>query len=325
MNIPDQSVRPEIRRLHAEELDEFIALMVHAFKDNVNENQLDTDEIRKAMKKIQTPAFKLLLRLVGIRMEFYVAIMNDEIASGIRLTIKPDEIYVSDLMTHPKYQRQGLARKLLRFSFKRAQELQKKKITLDVRSENVGAVGLYTSEGFETILHTGRFSIESLAEIPEQTSGELILRKVGNINNLVFTKMLNDCFPELYLKNVGSDRLLKDIVPSWMARFFARRLEGQSIHTYAFHLEGDESPRGFIRASQSKVEQLIRLSSPILLVRDNPLLLQVIPKVLAIETATRGVTTASVQCSVHRTDTLSKIELLGFTKVRDNLTMIKFC
>jgi len=324
MNIQDGLKTPEIRELRSEELDEFVTLMVDAFKDNVNENQLDIDAIRKAMKKLRTPAYKFIQRLVGMRMEFYVAVVNNEIASGIRLTIKKDEIYVSDIMTHSKYRRQGFARKLLHFSFKRANELQKKKMRLDVRSENAGAVGLYVSEGFETIYHTGRFVLDSLIQKTKEKSTELIVQSVDKITNPRFDAMLDDCFPESYLKIIGRDSLLNDIAPSRLTRFFAQRLEGQAVHTYVFQIEGDESPRGIIKASQSRIEQLIRLSSPILFEKDDDLLLQVIPKVLQIETGIRGVTNASVQCSLHRKDALSKIESLGFRKVRDNLTMIRF-
>ena len=324
MNIQDGSKTPEIRELRSEELDEFVTLMVDAFKDNVNENQLDIDAIRKALKKLRTPAYKLIQRLVGMRMEFYVVTVNNEIASGIRLTIKKDEIYISDVMTHPKYRRQGFARELLHFSFKRANELHKKKMRLDVRSENANAVGLYVSEGFETIYRTGRFALDPSIDRMEKVSTELIVKRVNKITKPNFDAMLDDCFPESYLKTIGRDKLLKDIVPSRLTRFFAKQLEGQTIHSYIFHIEGDGSSRGIIQATQSRIEQLIRLSSPILLEKDNDLLLQVIPRILEIEARYRGVTNASIQCSLHRKDALSKIEYLGFRKVRDNLTMIRF-
>ena len=78
-----------------------------------------------------------------------------------------------------------------------------------------------------------------------------------------------------------------------------------------------------IEATQSRIQERIRLSSPILLEKDNDLLLDVIPKVLEIETGYRGITTASINCSMHRTDTISKIENLGFKKLRESISMTK--
>ncbi|MCK5264867.1 MAG: GNAT family N-acetyltransferase [Candidatus Thorarchaeota archaeon] len=323
MKSTDNTTTQEIRQLRSDESDEFITLMEIAFKDSIEEDRLDAEEVRKVMKKVRTPVYKILTRAIGMRMEFYVAEVEDTIASGILLNIDKDEVFVGDLMTHPKFRRLGLARKLLHLSFKRAHELGLKKVSLGARADNVSAVGLYTSEGFETTYHSGLFTLDSVIEGTMGTSSDLTIQEVSKINFQDIDAILDDCFPASHLEVQGREKLVKNLFPSRAMRFFAGRLGGQSINTYAFYVNGDVKPRGIIQASQSRIEDRIRLSSPILLEKDNDLLFEVIPKVLEIEYDYRGLTTASVNCSMHRTDAISKIESLGFNKLRESISMTK--
>ncbi|MFW9870290.1 MAG: GNAT family N-acetyltransferase [Candidatus Thorarchaeota archaeon] len=323
MKSAENVIIPEIRELRLDETDDFITLLELGFKGSIEEDRLDTDELRKLIKKIRTPVYKFLQRVVGMRMEFYIAIVDSTIASGIQLNIEKDEVYVGNLATHPNYRRQGLARKLLHLSFERARELDMTKVRLDARALNISAVNLYASEGFETTYHSGRFELNSMIERTTHTSNDLILREVSKIPTPDIDAMLDDCFPASYLEAIGRKRFRKDLVPSRAIRFFAGRLAGQLIHNYAFYVKGEENPRGIIEASQSRVEERIRLSSPILFEKDNDLLLEVIPKVLEIETGYRGIMTASISCSMHRSDAISKIESLGFKKLRESISMTK--
>jgi ribosomal protein S18 acetylase RimI-like enzyme len=323
MKSTDSTTIPEIRELRSDESDEFVTLMELAFKDSIEQDRLDADEVRKLMKKFHTPVYKVVSRAIGMRMEFYIADVKGTIASGIQLNIEKDEVYVGNIMTHPKYQRQGLARKLLHLTARRARELDVTKVRLDARADNVNAVSLYTSEGFQTTFHGGRFECDSVIESTKSTSNDLIVREVNKIPTSDIDAMLDDCFPASYLEAKGREKYLKDFTPSRALRFFAGKLGGQSIHTYAFYKAGEETPFGIIQASQSRIEQRIRLSSPILYEKDNNLLLEVIPKVLEMETGYSGVTTASINCSMHRTDAISKIESLGFKKLRESISMTK--
>ncbi|MHA1958623.1 MAG: GNAT family N-acetyltransferase [Candidatus Thorarchaeota archaeon] len=323
MKSADITATPEVREMRSDESDEFVTLMELAFKDSIEEDRLDADEIRKVMKKLRTPVYKVIGKALRMRIEFYVAEVEETIASGIQLGIEKDKVYVGNLMTHPKYQRQGLARKLLHLTFRRAHELDVKKVRLDARADNVNAVSLYTSEGFETTFHSGRFESDSVIESTKSTSNDLTIRKVSKIDFQDIDAMLDDCFPASHLEAIGRGKFLKDLVPSRVIRFFAGRIGGQSINNYAFYVDGEEKPRGIIEASQSRIEQRIRLSSPILLEKDNDLLLEIIPKILEIETSYRGLTTASINCSMHRTDAISKIESLGFKKLRESISMTK--
>ncbi|MHA1908369.1 MAG: GNAT family N-acetyltransferase [Candidatus Thorarchaeota archaeon] len=323
MKSTDSTTIPEIRELRPDESDELVTLMDLAFKDSIEEDRIDTDEIRKVLKKIQTPVYRILQRVLKRKMRFYVAEVEDIIVSGIQLNIEKNEIYVGNLMTHPKYQRQGLARKLLHLTFKKARELGIKKVRLDAIADNVNAVSLYTSEGFETTFHSGLFELDSVIESTKSTSDHVIIREVTKIDTSEIDAMLDDCFPASYLEARGREKLLKNLIPSRVVRFFAGRLGGQSIHDYAFYKEGKKNTCGIIEASQSRIEQRISLSSPILFEKDNDLLLEVIPKILEIETGYGGATIASINCSMHRTDAISKIQSLGFKKLRESISMIK--
>ena len=119
------------------------------------------------------------------------------------------------------------------------------------------------------------------------------------------------------------DFLLSDRQLAKELQFFMKRLGGQSSHNYAIYMEGEEKLRGIVEASQSKIEKRINLSQPILFEKDNNLLLEFIPRVLEIETGYSGVTTATTNLSMHRTEAISKIESIGFKKMRENISMIK--
>ncbi|MGY5881628.1 MAG: hypothetical protein RTV31_15360, partial [Candidatus Thorarchaeota archaeon] len=67
----------------------------------------------------------------------------------------------------------------------------------------------------------------------------------------------------------------------------------------------------------------IILSSPILFEKDNDLLLEFLPRVLEIETGYSGITTATINFSMDRTNAISKIESLGFKKMRETISMTK--
>ncbi len=323
MTSQDTTASPQIRKLRSDESDEFVELMKLMFKDSIEENRLDADELWKIMKKLHSPFYRILTRAMGMRMEFYVAEIDGNIASGILLNIEKDKVYVSDLMTHLRYRRQGLARKLLQLSFTRARELGKSKVCLDIRADDVNALNLHRSEGFEPTYRSGRFELDSAINGIQSTSNELIIREITKINNSHIDTMLDDCYPASYLESIGRRKILKDLIPSRAIRFLVRRLAGDSIHIYGFYVDGDENPRGIIVASQSGIEQRINLSSPILLEKDNDLLLEVIPRILELETGYTGVTTATVSLSMHRTDTISKFENLGFKKMRESISMAK--
>ncbi|MFW9908510.1 MAG: GNAT family N-acetyltransferase [Candidatus Thorarchaeota archaeon] len=324
MTVTHSSSNREIRKMRPDEMDEFVTLMQIAFRDSIEEDRLDEAEVRRLMKKVQSPLYKIITKAFGIRMEFFVGTSSNKIASGIQLGIEKDHVYVGNLMTLPEYRRQGFARELLHLSFQRAHENDLKRVGLGARANNASAVGLYKSEGFEITNHTGRFDSHSL-QIPEPASSANVeIRRVTKIPFMDINHMLDDCFPESYLEIRGREKFVKDYIPSRAIRFFARRLAGQSINTYSFYVNGQVKPRGFVQASQSNIEPRIQISSPILLEKDNDLLMEVIPRILDLESKYKGLTTASISCSMHRKDAIAKIESLGFKNIRESISMTKY-
>ncbi|MFW9933215.1 MAG: GNAT family N-acetyltransferase [Candidatus Thorarchaeota archaeon] len=324
MTLIDSSSIREIRRMRPDEMDEFVTMMQISFRNSLEEDRLDEDEIRRLMKKVQSPLYKIITKALGMNMEFYLGTQDGKIASGIQLGVEKDEVYVGNLMTLPEYRRQGFARELLRISFQIAHEKQIKRVGLGARADNTNAVSLYKSEGFETTYHTGLFDSDSFNALDTDSSESLIIREISKISFEEVGHMLDDCFPAARLEIKGREKFVKDFVPSRAIRFFARQLAGQSINTYAFYANGEEKPKGFIQAAQSNVEAKISLSSPILLEKHNEMLIEVIPRILKIESEIRGLNVASINCSMHRGDTIAKIEQLGFKKIRESISMAKF-
>ncbi len=68
-----------------------------------------------------------------------------------------DELHIANLAVAPKYRRGGLGRRLLHHVLARAAEKGMKSATLEVRSGNQAAQGLYASFGFEVVGRRKRY------------------------------------------------------------------------------------------------------------------------------------------------------------------------
>lgn len=60
-----------------------------------------------------------------------------------------DECYIANVAVSTAERRQGIGRLLLRYAEERAEERDCSFISLEVRVSNEGAIGLYSSEGYE--------------------------------------------------------------------------------------------------------------------------------------------------------------------------------
>ncbi|MBQ3137741.1 MAG: ribosomal protein S18-alanine N-acetyltransferase [Clostridia bacterium] len=60
-----------------------------------------------------------------------------------------DECYIANVAVSENARRQGVGKRLLRYAEKKAKERNCSFISLEVRVSNVGAIALYTSEGYE--------------------------------------------------------------------------------------------------------------------------------------------------------------------------------
>ena len=61
-----------------------------------------------------------------------------------------DELHLTAIAVHPKYRRRGFAKKILSSLFLKAIEANCTRATLEVKSDNLKAIDLYSSFGFTT-------------------------------------------------------------------------------------------------------------------------------------------------------------------------------
>ncbi|NHJ12249.1 MAG: GNAT family N-acetyltransferase [Candidatus Thorarchaeota archaeon] len=324
MRITEKKTSTIIRELRPDEMEEFITLLELSFRDTVEDDRVNMSEYRALMKKVHNPIYKLLTRILAVNFEFYVAELDGVIGSGVGLNIEKDEVFINNLMTHPDYRRQGLARSLLELSARRARELGKSKVRLTVRADNASALPLYRSEGFVEAYHYGNFRLESPLEKEfEVPDNDVFVKEIGRVFYQNIDRMLDDCYPTTFFDATSRERFIRNYIPSRFLRVFASKVAGQHIHTYGFYIDGETEPRGYIQANQSRVEDRIQLTSPILLRDDNELLLKALPKIIRMESAIRGLTAARMTTWMDRTGTISMLERLGFEKAREGFSMTK--
>jgi GNAT superfamily N-acetyltransferase len=302
----------------------FLDLMEISFRDSLEEDRVDMVEVRAIMGKIHRPHYKLMMRIMKVKSEFYIIEQNNRLVSGITLGFEQDEGNVGNVMTHPDFRRCGLARQLLQLSAKRAQALGMKQLTLSARAENTPAVTLYLSEGYERNYHAGKFVFNLLqSSIPESTNPDVTVKMIDRIDPDNMDRMLDDCYPSFYFESRNRERWIKDYIPSRAFRFIVKRAAGQTIHTYGVFVAGEQTPCGYIQAGQSRVEDAISMTSPILLKQDNELLLHALPQVMQYEHGLSGKSVFTLSISMHREDAIRMVEQMGFVKERESLSMVK--
>ena len=81
----------------------------------------------------------------------YVALVDGEFAAYLTYSKICDEIQIANVATLPQFRRNGIADKILCKLVNHAQETDVSVITLEVRSENAGAIALYEKHGFTTV------------------------------------------------------------------------------------------------------------------------------------------------------------------------------
>ena len=79
---------------------------------------------------------------------YLVGLLESEIVIYIGSWLLEDQIHITTLATKKRYRRQGLATELLDWLLAKAKEMDKIKISLEVRASNTAAQRLYINEGF---------------------------------------------------------------------------------------------------------------------------------------------------------------------------------
>jgi ribosomal protein S18 acetylase RimI-like enzyme len=314
----------KLREIEPDEIEDFLDLMEISFKDSLEEDRIDMQEVRSLMKKMNRPHYRLLTRIMKIKSEFYVIEHEKQMASGFLLGVERDKATVVNLMTHPDYRKRGLARRLFKFAETRASDLGLKKLTLSVRAENTPAFNLYLSEGYERSYHAGKFSLDSGVQDLQLDSNQVQIQPIDQVNYDIMDAVLDDCFPSYYFESRNRKRWVKKYVPSRATRYIAKKVVGQTITTYGIFVDEESEPRGYIQASQSRVDDQISLTAPILSEKDNDLLLHGLPQIIQQEMTKSNKTNCVLSLSMHRSDTISKLEQIGFNRVRESMTMVKY-
>ena len=73
------------------------------------------------------------------------------------LWIVIDELHITSIAIHPKYQRKGLGKCLFSKLIKLSESLRTNQIYLDVKDTNEPAKAFYKSMGFKTVAHRSNF------------------------------------------------------------------------------------------------------------------------------------------------------------------------
>ncbi len=104
---------------------------------------------------------RLLADLTGVSAvateQVYVARLDGAIIGGFRLSILPDSTGIYAFGVDPSYQRRGLGRRMLAQACALATAQGATRVTLEVDTDNVAAIALYRSGGFETITTYGYY------------------------------------------------------------------------------------------------------------------------------------------------------------------------
>jgi GNAT superfamily N-acetyltransferase len=83
-----------------------------------------------------------------------VALVDGDVAGVViafRSQDHPDDIYIQDVMTHPRYRRRGIARRLLHHLRDHARDLGCARLYLTCEPENTVGRATWTSLGFENL------------------------------------------------------------------------------------------------------------------------------------------------------------------------------
>ncbi|RQD71025.1 MAG: ribosomal-protein-alanine N-acetyltransferase [Tindallia sp. MSAO_Bac2] len=79
---------------------------------------------------------------------YQVADINKKIAAYGGMWLIMDEAHITNVAVHPKFQGQGLGRKIMEALMEEARQRHMQRMTLEVRKSNETALGLYKSMDF---------------------------------------------------------------------------------------------------------------------------------------------------------------------------------
>ena len=80
---------------------------------------------------------------------FFVALVGERVAGYIGVFVVCESCFVSNIVVHPDFRRQGIGTALLKMAALTADAMSTEFISLEVRKSNDAAIALYEKMGFE--------------------------------------------------------------------------------------------------------------------------------------------------------------------------------
>jgi ribosomal protein S18 acetylase RimI-like enzyme len=309
----------EILVLKREESEEFIELMQVCFGEGLERDRVNFDEVAKLLRKINKLFYRFIMKLMKVKMVNYGIKRDGKLVSALTLSIEKKSGNIGNVMTHPDYRRQGLARKLFRKAVSTGKAEGLDKITLDVHAQNNGAIKLYENEGFKKYYHAGRLAFDLSQKEMTIANDNVILKDIKVIDHNLYDSFLDDCYTQEFINNRNREKMAKDYVPSSFIRFIAEKIAGQKLYFYELYRKNDENPKGYIDASTSRIEDGVRMSSPLIKNEDADLVIPAIAKI--IPKVDEKAKLLNLKLSMHRKGLIKNLLTAGFKLQEESLYM----
>ncbi|NHJ31519.1 MAG: GNAT family N-acetyltransferase [Asgard group archaeon] len=311
--------KQDILVLKRDDSEEFIELMRVCFGEGLERDRFNFVEVAKLMRKINKPLYRLVMKFMKVKMINYGIKRDGKLVSALTLSIEKKSGNIGNVMTHPDYRRQGLARKLFREAVSTGKAMGLDKITLDVHAQNAGAIKLYENEGFKKYYHAGRLVFDlSHKEMPI-TNDDVVLKGIKKIDPNLYDSFLDDCYTQELLKDRNRKKMAKNHIPPSFIRFILEKAAGQKLYFYEIYVENDEHPKGYLDASTSRIQEGVRISSPLVKNEDIDLVVPAITKIYS--KVDDNCKCLNLKLSMHRKDLIKKLLNAGFELKEESLYM----
>ncbi|MCE7744173.1 MAG: GNAT family N-acetyltransferase [Candidatus Heimdallarchaeota archaeon] len=322
MSKADDVQDTEIMILKRDESDEFIDLLMLCFGEGLERDRINLVEIGKLMKKINKPIYRFIMKLMKVKMINYGIKRDGKLVCALTLSIDKNEGSIGNVMTHPDYRRQGLAKKLFQKAVSEVEKLSLNKVILDVHAQNTGAIKLYESEGFERYYHTGKLKLD-LTQNEISSDDSVVLKEITEIDFELYDSLLDVCFPQQMLVNRDRNKMAKDYVPNRFIRFLVAMAAGQKIYFYSLHRNTETKTIGYISASTSRIDEGLSITTPLVRNEDIDLVIPAISKLATL--INHGTDSLKLNLSMHRKALIDMMLKAGFELTGESLYMnLKF-
>jgi len=138
----------KIRSLQAQDVDEFVNLMLMAHADDLKLFGIDNDKFAAQLRAaLRNPLLRALQTLSGSTERYLVAESEGKVVGLVGLTGRKVPEVVGTAV-HPDYRGQGIGKALMEAVLTEARRLGHDRLTVGVREDNLPAVRLYEGSGF---------------------------------------------------------------------------------------------------------------------------------------------------------------------------------